>query len=64
MPKVNEDMPISPPMGMNFRPQLPRDAMPWKAPQMAHSVGYQPDPYHIGRFRMSYLLTLAGKMTN
>jgi len=48
MPKVNEDMPISPPMGMNFRPQLPRDhAMPWKAPQMAHSVGYQPDPYHI-----------------
>jgi hypothetical protein len=55
MPKVNEDMPISPPMGMNFRPQLPRDhAMPWKAPQMAHSVGYQPDPYHISNLTLSF----------
>ena len=49
MPKVNEDMPISPPMGMNYRSQLPREhAMPWKAPQMAHSVGYQPESYHMG----------------
>lgn len=39
-----DDMPISPPMGMGYRAQVSRE-VPWKQPQIAHSVGFQPEAY-------------------